>query len=66
MTNHRPPTLPAGCTGDCDGASRDCTCGRALGMWDDERARPRRALLLYTTVIVLSMLASAVWPWGMA
>lgn len=66
MTNHRPPTLPAGCTGDCDGASRDCTCGRAVGMWDQERAHPWRAALLYAAAIVASLLGSHFWPWGVA
>jgi hypothetical protein len=60
------PRLPAGCTGDCDQGRRDCTCGRAIGMWDDEQARPGRAAALYAAAIVLALLASHFWPWGFA
>ena len=55
------PTVapPAGCSGDCDGGTRDCTCGRAvIGMWDEERANPWRAALLYGLTITAAVLAS--------
>lgn len=62
------PDLPRlACTGDCEDGQRDCTCGRAIvGMWDDERARPGRAAALYAAAIMLALLASYCWPWGVA
>lgn len=50
---------PAGCTGDCEGGTRDCTCSHAvIGMWDEERANPWRAALLYGLTITAALLAS--------
>lgn len=61
------PDLPRiACTGDCEDGQRDCTCGYAIGMWDAERARPGRAALLYVAVVLLALLASHFWPWGVA
>lgn len=62
------PDLPrTACTGDCEDGQRDCTCGQAIiGMWDAERARPGRAAALYAATIVLALLASHFWPWGVA
>lgn len=58
-------TPPAGCTGDCDGGTRDCTCARAaIGMWDDELRQPVRYAKLYGAVFLLALLAShlfAIW-----
>ena len=50
--------IPTGCTGDCDQGRRDCTCGRALGMWDDERGHPLLASGLYAAAIVLGLLGA--------
>lgn len=60
------PKLPAGCTGDCDQGRRDCTCGRALGMWDDERGSPWVHALFYAMAIVGALLASHLYAWGFA
>ena len=50
---------PASCTGDCDCGTRDCTCGHTvIGMWDEERANPWRAALLYGLTITAALLAS--------
>lgn len=51
-------TPPAGCTGDCDAGTRDCTCSRAvIGMWDAERAHPWRAAALYLVALLLGVLS---------
>ena len=52
------PALPGCCTGDCDGATRDCTCGGAIGMWDDERTYPRTAVALYLGAFALAIVGS--------
>ena len=51
------PALPASCTGDCDNGSRDCTCGGAIGMWDDERDHPRMAVALYLGAFAAGIVA---------
>lgn len=48
------PRLPAGCTCDCDQGERDCTCGRAVGMWDAETSVHWRWYLLAALLGVLS------------
>lgn len=55
--------IPTGCTGDCDQGRRDCTCGRALGMWDDERGHPLLASGLYAAAIVLGLLGAHLFAW---
>lgn len=60
-----PPALPAGCPGDCEDGTRECTCARAvIGMWDDEMREPLRYAKLYSGAFLLALLAShlfAIW-----
>lgn len=59
--------LPAGCTGDCDAGTRDCTCAHAvIGMWDDELAHPGLACALVAAAAAAALLLSRFWPWGFA
>lgn len=54
------PQLPGDCTGDCDSGERDCTCGRAVGMWDTSTSVHWRWYLLAAMLGVLSAALPAV------
>lgn len=49
-----------GCRGDCAQGRRDCTCEREAYV-DQISAR---VMLAYALIFVLSVAASALWPWG--